>query len=733
MRTYPPMELNASLLTLSNSFKYNIDFSGLAAPLNDIMLDCVYSENGKTVKAWQEKSPAGRVISGIIKPGIYDHSQKYAIKVTAKSKKSGSVLVEKILNFEVPEVEIWQNSKAGINTFVPPPWTPVKRNGFDVSVWDRTYKLQKNGMPAAITGQNNTPLLAVPARLVLKTDAGDLEFAEIQFVETDREDQTAFFTTAENRNFKARIDGVVEFDGFTFYDCVITPKNASATLNKAQLTFSVPKSEADFAQISTFGTGYASLYKQSDIPKKMEFVFQILLGNDHRALAFFMDCPESFHPELSKHAVTTSVDSKNVNVSVNFASSPYKPGKEVRYGFGWQAAPVKPIPDNWRDWIQSYRGKHNKDSKLIQIWSWSYWYGFLRPISEKEWTTNITALKNYYPNASLQPYFCQYILSMVSPEYKLYGEEWTKAPRMELMEFGPRYPGKSVCACLGVESYRNFWMDTLERFLDKYPEINACYWDSIDPGACENELHNCGWRDSKGNIHPTLDIKNYRSFYKRAYRIFKAKHPDGIITGHSSERRNLPTFSFCDVVYDGEQFVSRASADPDYCNHLDDLYCRAFFGSQFGIVPMFFSAYYNNEKIVEKLDHPTETIYLHSLIYGFIVHSHRMNNNITDHVLDITRPFGIGQAEFFPYYDSRTREIAQLETSADIRMSIYRNPQGRLLIVLGNFSGSDASATLTLPANTPAVEKRSGTQLTPDGENKVTVTVKRHNFILIEQ
>ena len=93
---------------------------------------------------------------------------------------------------------------------------------------------------------------------------------------------------------------------------------------------------------------------------------------------------------------------------------------------------------------------------------------------------------------------------------------------------------------------------------------------------------------------------------------------------------------------------------------LNDNYCRAFFGTQFGIVPMFFSAYYNNEKLVENIAPPTNSIYLHSLVYGFIVHSHRMNHKITDEVLTITRAFNIGEAEYFAPYNKEAQKIVKI-------------------------------------------------------------------------
>ncbi len=734
MRTYPPITVNSSVLSLSKSFLCTVDLSGFPAAIENIKLDCVYSENGKVVKKWQENNLSGRIIKSKIVPEKYDGKQKYALRITVRNNKNNAVLLEKVYDWKIPETEVWQNSTVGMERVVPKPWTPVKRSGNDISVWDRTYSLQNNGLPAGILGSGKDKLLSSPVKLVFQTSAGDLKFGSFKISEEKYPDAVKFYSEAENADVKARLDGVVEFDGFTFYDLTVTPKKSNVNINKLQIQYSVPENLVNFAQISKAKTGYADLFEKGKIPARLPAVHQILLGNDKRALAFYIDDHRSLYPEHSESVFTTAKTAENMIISFNAVAQPKKLNAPAHYGFGWQAAPVKPIVANWRNLIQNYRGKYGREANLIQVWSWSYWYGFLRPISDNEFLKHMTQLRKLYPKSSIQPYFCQYILSMVSPEYKLYGEEWARVPRMELMEFGPRYPGKSVVACLGPESFRNFWLDTLDKFLDKYPQVNACYWDSIDPGNCENELHGHGWYDSKGKLNTTHDIKSYRDFYKRAYKIIRSKHPDSLITGHASQRRNLPTFSFCDVVYDGEQFVSRASANPDYCYMLNDNYCRAFFGTQFGIVPMFFSAYYNNEKLVENIAPPTNSIYLHSLVYGFIVHSHRMNNRITDEVLGIIRPFGIGDAEYFAPYDERAKSIVRIQSGADIRMGLYRNKNGKLLAAVGSFGEEKNTAVkIFFPGKSPVTEKRSGKVYTPGADGSIIVNVDYHNFVLLEQ
>jgi hypothetical protein len=733
MRTYPPMQLNAALLSAKKSFFYTIDISGLAAPLDKVALECEFLEDGKTLKKWTIDRPEGRILTGQISPTTWNDQHPFALKVIAIDKNSKKSLLTKQYDWKIPAPEVWRNTEAGIDHTVPPPWIPMSRDKNAVRMWNREYRLQASGLPETLLS-GGTDLLSHPMKLVVsgKNDK-ILRFSALQYLETEREDEIKFQSEASDDELIAVLTGKIEFDGFSWYDLKIRPLKTSALLKKVQLRYAMPQSEINYAQLSVRGSGYADLVKSHEIPQTLDFSNQILLGNDYRALAFFMENDRYYYPEHRKDVISIIQQDDTRIITVNMVSDPLVINGEVQYGFGWQAAPVKPLPSGWRSWIQHYRGRHNKQSKLFQIWSWSRWYGFLRPISEKELSLNLKSWTKNYPNMIMQPYFCQYILSMISEEYKLYGVEWSSVPRMELMEFGPRYPGKSVVACIGAKTYADFWLHTLKDFLDDYPEIDGCYWDSIDPRTCENEAHDHGYRDSKGVLCPTTDILNVRNFYKRAYKILKQKHPDAIITGHSSARRNLPTFAFCDVVYDGEQFVSRVSADPDYTNILSDNYCRGFFGTQFGIVPMLMPAYYNNEKMATTELHPTETIYLHSLVYGFIVHSHRINNDVTDKLLDITLPFGIGDAEFIPPYENEAQaKIIKLSglVTDDVRMGIYRN-KGKLLVAVGNFGTAEATPALTFPDTAPVMERRSGKQL--GNGPTVSVTIAPHNFVLLEQ
>ena len=108
------------------------------------------------------------------------------------------------------------------------------------------------------------------------------------------------------------------------------------------------------------------------------------------------------------------------------------------------------------------------------------------------------------------------------------------------------------------------------------------------------------------------------------------------------------------------------------------------------------------------------------------------NNAVTDAILDITLPFGIGDAEFIPPYSpEKQRKYLSVESDGDVRLGLYRNPKGRLLAVVGNFGKNRCAAKLTFTEKGAVTERRTGKSL--GNGPAVAVEIEPHNFIILEK
>ncbi|MFA6568137.1 MAG: glycoside hydrolase domain-containing protein [Victivallales bacterium] len=704
LKTYPPVELSAMLVPSKNSIKYYLNITGLRHSISDIAVDYQikdYSE--KTVIQWKQSVVEKRQLDGVMKIDAPIPEKEYVLTVSINDKTTGKTVEQKETRFSFPAKPSWLDTTAGISEKVPPPWTPLQYKNNMISVWGRDYYFGENALPDKIFSQGED-LLTGPVQLFMETEDGqvDLSGVGMKFNYAEKGEQKAEFSSyLKGIKCDVKISGLLEYDGFLKYRVELTP-NAPMTVNRFFMKIPVKKKHSYFTHIND-GETYARINDTTDSYGNHKFCSQALFCSDERALAWFMESNEKFRPSYTEDVVNISPTGEANTLQVNFIQTPTSIGEKWVYEFGFQAAPLKPMPDGWRSWIQSYpNGRLNTLSTITHLWSWSRWYGFLYPISPDNFRSQIAEWRKASPDVRISPYMCQYILSTIAPEYKTYSEEWMKKPKIEIQEFGPKYPGTSVVACMGAKSYTDFWLYNLDRFLSEY-DINGIYWDAIDPVRCENEVHGHGFVDERGIKQPTTDIYNYREFYKRAYVILKNKHPNAIVTGHSSQRRNLPTISFADVVYDGEQFVSQTTANPNYCTFLKEKYYRALFGTQFGLVPMFLPAYYNNEDETKKTTTPTESVYAYALTYGALVHAARLNNKIADEVLQIEQDFGMKDAEYIAPGSNQLADLIELQPNNNyvednLRAAIYAK-KGEMLIAVANFGSENTPLNIKLKPN----------------------------------
>lgn len=736
LKTFPPLTLSTGVIASRNALRYTIDITGLSRPLDEVRLECRLTRNGVVEKQWTLTSPKQRILESVIQLDQAKPGSGYTLYVAVKDS-SDRIIAERSDEFRFPVQEAWNNTTAGLSERVPVPWTDMVYDGSTVKVWGREYRLNESGLPRSIISMDGE-LLASPVTLHLSGASGKINLDGMKFAYLERKATEARFRSERHgKDFDLTVTGLLEYDGFLWYDVELRP-HGKLNINQFQLEIPVRKDAARFIMLNRSGSAYAELGTAEKLHGNQPFFQQILFCNDERGLAYFTESDEFYHPRAAASATELKPTADAEVLRINFIAGSTEVDRPLVYSFGLQAAPLKPLPNRWRDWLQSYRGKFNREATMTQIWSWSKWYGFLRPHTDDNFRKQIADIRRNIPSMRIQPYLCQYILSTLAPEYKVYAEEWMKKPKFELMEFGPKYPGISVVACLGSKSYRDFWLDSLDKFLKEY-KVDGYYWDSIDPGSCQNEYHGHGYTDEKGERRATTDIRHYRAFYKRAYTMLKERFPDAIVTGHASQRRFLATVGFSDVVYDGEQFVSRVSGDPNYCHILDDDYTRAFFGKQFGLVPMLLPAYYNNEKEAMAGTTPTESIYLHALIYDFLVHSHRINNRITDDILSVTRRFGMGDARHIgPWNEELSQMLSLSPAGSDLRAAVYAR-QDKLLLVIGNFGGKPVDASLQLKSNRylrsiprQLTDLRAGKPIESDASGSFRLSVPPYNFLLLE-
>lgn len=745
LKTYAPVELSAMLIPSQNAIKYYLDITGLRYPIADLELAYeIRDYNGKTINQWKQATIEKRQLDGVVALNSPSPGKEYALSVLIKDKAAKKIIEQKEARFSFPHDPVWHNTTVGISDKVPLPWTPLTYKDNMVGVWGRDYYFGENALPEKIfsLGKN---LLNGPVELAMETAGGrvDLSGAGMKLNFTKKGEQQAEFSSSKKSSeCDVKISAILEYDGYLKYRVELLPNAEPLTVNRLSLRIPVKKEHSYFTHIFDSQEGYAIVKDTADIYGKRRFCQQILFCSDERALAWFAGSNEKFRPSYTDDVIAISKDETANILCINFIQAPTKISDKWVYEFGFQAAPLKPMPDGWRSWILAGQNKFQTESTIKHIWNWSKWYGFLYPINTNNFEKYLANLRKQSSDVRISPYMCQYVLSTKVPEYQVYSEEWMRKPKLDIMNFGPQHPGANIYACIGSKSYRDFWLYNLNQFIAHY-DVNGIYWDSIEPIMCENELHGHGFIDERGIRQRVFDLTANREFYKRAYVILKEKFPNAIITGHASQRRILPTISFADVVYDGEQFVSQATAQPNYCIFLKENYYRALMGTQFGLVPMFLPAYYNNEDVARKEAMPTESIYAYALTYGALVHAHRVNTAIAEEIEQIRKDFGMGDAEYIAPWSEQLPDLIELQSDNkkyikdNLRAAIYAK-NGKMLIVVANFGNESKSLNIKLKPNKyinlnniKMFDKRKKTYV-EGREGYYPIEVNKYNYTLLQ-
>ncbi len=143
--------------------------------------------------------------------------------------------------FSVPKIpEVWRNNKIGQNKQVPAPWTKSEWNSekAEFSCWNRQYIFGNSSLPEQIVSDGNE-LLAAPVSLCL--DGKNLKLAKMK-ADSQDEESCVLKSEAVAENLKITTTAVAEFDGFIWFDILLTP-GSSQKINR--LTLEIPfKKEA---------------------------------------------------------------------------------------------------------------------------------------------------------------------------------------------------------------------------------------------------------------------------------------------------------------------------------------------------------------------------------------------------------------------------------------------------------------------------------------------------------
>lgn len=686
-----------------------------------------------------------------------------------------------VLPFARHQLE-WEGNDLGKSDIVVPPFTPITVDAQTVGTVLRQHRMNGLGLLDQITALEQ-PLLKSPMHLevisngkLLPVQKNALKFSVSK--PTQVVTQAGWSTEALQGTAVSEWD----YDGVMKYTLTLQPTNT--TIDSLTLKIPLDGQQMPLMHACTDGlrfnyagkvpAGQGVVWDSSKAARNSiigTYVPYIWLGSQERGLAVFGENDGGWitDDKLPAQQIVRNADG-NLELRLNLISTPSKITEARTITLGFQATPIKPMPENWRLWTVGARGKVNPAGSYHQAFLGSAWYwGSLTAYNDlyprdkdytiydkfvearktgkvdqqfiDEWLTrykkpDLTTEKrrsdhiNYaFRNMANQP---KAVLSYTNargvrfdtPDGQTYLDEWNRET------FSKRqwpYGGSVSYDMDPVESFRDYAMFYYKKMFNTY--LDSIYWDDVFLQSNFDTIGTAAYQRSDGNIQPSSGIWNMRALLRRA-----------MILGHEEGKTNTNMVHMTNTALSPVLGLSRTQADwEDRAgdNDFQDRFSRELIqtesiGRQFGNVPIVLTLVRGSDNAKKAWARRTG---------AGVMLSHELKpwyggedwKDFWDNT-DRLRQFGYGspQAKVWNYWQKDYPAQISGETSS----LIVSKPGSAMLVVCdygegGNFKVKLDRKALGLNGTLIAKDVESDTILTVSAADEISFDLKKHDFKMI--
>jgi hypothetical protein len=638
---------------------------------------------------------------------------------------------------EKPLKPDWLGTAAGKTDKVLPPFTPlVVQSGPRILCWNREYAFDGHFLPSQVMS-GAEPLLTDSVKL-LATFGNQTEDLAVLSPEVTRqaENRVEMEASGARAGIKLKAASWIEEDGFWWVKVQLLPAPYK-TLDKLVLEIPVRRSIAKYINPSAVdwvlqtkaltGTGW-----------KSSFCPILSLVNDDKGISWYCESAEGWRPAGDTfERVTVAPEAAVFRCELIGRSTSLKDG--LTYSFGLQACPVKPIPADWRSRRMCHGASYGIGPGLDKLAA----AGVKTLIYHSDWTSDYgepytpyrdklhSLVKQCHDHGIKLLLYIGYGLSDLAPETKLYSDYWTVKPivRWEPADKDPHQSFSMTCA--GTPYWTDFILDHIQRTITEF-DFDGFYYDgTLDPWACRNTAHGCGYLDEQGKPHSTFPLLAMRTFSRRMYAICKLHRLDTIIDCHTSNNVYPMRIAWVDQLWNGEQFESE---HPGFHFPLD--YFRGqCVGKQYGTPSEF-------------LVYDKRPFDLQEALSFTLLHDVRVRPSPSSKLDEMSRiwkiedTFGIAEAEWIPYWTKAG--VVQVTTTPPARLvdeggmaSLHLIRGKRALLILSNVEKTPATVAarldlkqMGLPETAHARDAQSETPIAVT-DGTITIPLKGYDYRLI--
>lgn len=693
-------------------------------------------------------SPAGKVISEIKFSAAdprktvsfpWDKNWEqgtYTVKCTVENV---ALPVEK--SFIIPDLT-GINSNAGLDHSVPAPWEPVKIEGKNLSVWNRTYCFDQSPFPANIIAGNKKVFITSPELLLngQKVQWEDFRIGEI------REDEVFFSGKGHAGGATILWQGSLAFDGLLKIDLSFAPDGRELKIDSLIMECKVAPA---FAQLVRSYSYTAGVFDWKNDRVELNFSDQdcpfVWLMGVPDGFYFGFNSLANWYPGLRKKAphLTFSRGKDGVLFQAKVITQPVTLKGKADYTWTMLATPTRKMPEkrrylNWGSWRQP-KGINLRGMGGTTIHNYLHWEDLtsLSSLIPRDPAAMKENLLKSDPNIRRPVYTMPVHLSSNDPEYDYLATETAQLPSTSSHKWTKNNVVVTNMPCCANTAASNLFAHRMEKLFQEMP-VYGLYFDIANAKTCRNTLHGHGGIDAFGQSFHTSTELPLRSFFLRTWKL-ALKYDKEILLHVSAGKYTPVTHNFLHGFAPGEELYGPFAGNPDYfygelpAERWQTLYNPQVYGTElFFLLQSRRSALghaHLKHRQKDFLENPEWAI---RALTPIILHDTNVWNDwVHDDTVAkwwaIREQVDLPAAEFQGYWENPPYR----STSNGVRVSVYRwktpSPY-REVIAAGNFTRKALPAGLTLEKG-DYTDLWSGKKL-DTGELK-TLIIPANHFLII--
>ena len=451
---------------------------------------------------------------------------------------SGKFLGEIKTPFSRPEFP-WLGNKIGLSDRVLKPWTPVKVVGNTVKVVGRDYVLSSAGLFQSIKDWGEEILTGPMSIKVMSTAGSFTASSRTNPVFLVQQDQNVSWKSLSRVRLPSgtllfTVTGNMDYDGCAKFTIDYQPEDQPVLIehlslaiplkNEIARTFSLCGSAPGKGTWKSFepvlATNPGIVLKSSDFFDSWKmtagsFLPMLWVGNDEYGLAYMADNDRGWVPSDNNPAITISRFSSSAEWVFHFISEPFLLKEKRTITLGFQATPVRPLPENWRSYCFHVPGVKLKLPEDFPHLPWGTFLsdaagwdeaGVLDYPYQPEKTRQIIA-EYHRNNLKATPHLDTSYLNWgwKKDTYSYFQEEWSSGG----IPYNQIFTRSKIDWCL--------WSQ--KRWKEEFG-IDGVYYDTGTPRPNYNTISGTAYQLPDGRVQPGWCVWGQREYFKRSAQFF---------------------------------------------------------------------------------------------------------------------------------------------------------------------------------------------------------------------